>query len=185
MSDTVNIQWTCRQCGAQVITPDDVDPAPACPRCGGTMLWDELPEPTPSIEELEATYQRELRALDWDYFLTEAKREVSRTWEGAYEGHYFLGTVFSLVPSGKFWTVWANSNVDDDEMTRDSVWMEMLEEVAAEHGMYAFNGEGDPCDLFLGVSYATKTEAEADGATVVRGDWDDPDDWEEAEEETP
>jgi len=65
----------------------------------------------------------------------------------------FLGTVFSIMPSGKYWTWWASSNVDDEEMKADADYLEALEEEAGELGLFIFNGEGDPCDMFAGRTY--------------------------------
>ncbi len=66
------------------------------------------------------------------------------------EGCYYLGSVLSLTPSGKFYMPWACSNVTEAEVLLDEEWWEDLEEVAAEYGMYIFSGEGDPCDIFAG-----------------------------------
>jgi len=67
-------------------------------------------------------------------------------------GASFLGTVMSLVPSGKYWTAWASSNVTQAESDRDEAWMEALNSVADRHGGWIETGEGDPCDLFFAMT---------------------------------
>lgn len=60
----------------------------------------------------------------------------------------FLGTVFALLPSGKFYTPWACSNVTEDEARKDQEYIERLEVELEEIGCFLESGEGDPCDLF-------------------------------------
>lgn len=60
----------------------------------------------------------------------------------------FLGTVFALLPSGKFYAAFASGNVDDDEIKEDAAWRETVEAELEKLGMYFTTGEGDPCDLF-------------------------------------
>ena len=64
----------------------------------------------------------------------------------------FIGTVFALTPSGKYYVPWASSNVTDEEAEKDAAWYEALEELCSEHGLYLTSGEGDPCDLFIGMT---------------------------------
>ena len=78
----------------------------------------------------------------------------------------YLGTVFNIMPSGKFYMPWANSNVDacprckgagcdhcgdmgSREAFEDSIMQEAMEDYAGELGCTVESGEGDPCDLFL------------------------------------
>jgi len=60
----------------------------------------------------------------------------------------FLGTVFTLCPSGKFYTPFANSNVGYEEYVLDACWYDAMDTVFESHGMYVVSGDGDPCDLF-------------------------------------
>ena len=60
----------------------------------------------------------------------------------------FLGTVFALCPSGKYYTPWANSNVDYDEAILDACWYDAMDEVFEKHGFYVSSGEGSSTDLF-------------------------------------
>lgn len=60
----------------------------------------------------------------------------------------YLGTVFALMPSGKYYTPWANSNVTEDEASEDEKWREQVDEELESVGLHLISGEGDPCDLF-------------------------------------
>lgn len=78
----------------------------------------------------------------------------------------FLGTVFYIMPSGKYYQPFACSNVDvcgrckgdgcdycgglgSREAYEDSLMDEYLQEYANKAGAWVESGEGDPCDLFL------------------------------------
>lgn len=81
--------------------------------------------------------------------------EVAESEDNYHEGYpdtceaYFLGTVFAIMPSGKYYTAWANSNVTDQEAYQDQHMMDFLEEFAGIHNCWIESGMGDPCDLFL------------------------------------
>lgn len=77
---------------------------------------------------------------------------------GRQERHVFLGTVFALTPSGKYYMPWACSNVTEEEANQDEEWREAVEEELAKHGMFLTSGEGDPCDLFAGESRDVEDE---------------------------
>lgn len=78
----------------------------------------------------------------------------------------FLGTVFHIMPSGKYYTPFACSNVDvcgrckgegcnycghlgSREAYEDSLMEEYLRYYACKGRAWVESGEGDPCDLFL------------------------------------
>ena len=61
----------------------------------------------------------------------------------------YLGTCFDLLPSGKYYTPWANSNVSEEEANQDEEWYNEVEERLSAMGMYLESGEGDPCDLYI------------------------------------
>ena len=86
----------------------------------------------------------------------------------------FLGTVFDLMPSGKYYLPFACSNVEpcprckgtgkhsiyrqscdlcqgmgSREVLEDELMNEALERVAEGYGWFIESSEGDPCDLFL------------------------------------
>lgn len=77
----------------------------------------------------------------------------------------FLGTVFALLPSGKYYMPWAHSNVapcedcggkgcdacghvGSKEAHKDALWYARAEEELTTIGCALASGEGDPCDLF-------------------------------------
>lgn len=62
---------------------------------------------------------------------------------------YYLGTVFSLTPSGKYYMPWACSNVTDKEAEADSDWWDALDSYLEKFNMWSESGEGDPCDIFV------------------------------------
>ncbi len=72
----------------------------------------------------------------------------------------FIGTAFALAPSGKYYTPWANSNVDFGEAMLDAIWYDSMDEVLEKHEMYLCSGEGDPCDLFMTMEYKKEEIAE-------------------------
>ena len=74
-------------------------------------------------------------------------------WEPCEEGEgrvrrTFLGTCFTLTPSGKFYTPWACSNVTDEEVQADEEWCDAAQAELEAIGANLESGEGDPCDLF-------------------------------------
>lgn len=66
----------------------------------------------------------------------------------------FLGTRMALVPSGKYYTSWANSNVTEAEAEADEAWFEAVEAELATIKATLESGADDPCDLFV-VEYDT------------------------------
>jgi len=89
-----------------------------------------------NIENLK----EELESAEWDVDPDNPDMESRQV---------YLGTVFALYPSGKFYTPWANSNVTEAEAEKDEAWREKAEsELEAIHASLV-NGEGDPCDLFV------------------------------------
>ena len=86
-----------------------------------------------------------------EWALEEMKDYIALDFDDNIIASAFIGTVLGLSPSGKFWTWWASSNVDENEMEADRDYWEVFEELAYESGVYIFNGEGDPCDVFIGM----------------------------------
>jgi hypothetical protein len=80
--------------------------------------------------------REEIEGLDWHL--------TSDGWERG----VYLGTVFALTPSGKYYTSWACGNVTEEEAALDEEWYEAVEEQLAKQDLYLTSGEGDPCDLF-------------------------------------
>jgi len=61
----------------------------------------------------------------------------------------YVGSVFNLTPSGKYYMPWACSNVTSKEALKDECWFEALNSVLEAHGLWSQSGEGDPCDVFF------------------------------------
>jgi hypothetical protein len=118
--------------------------------------------------------------IDWESVVAELS---SQEWEdvelGIQERQVFLGTVFALYPSGKYYTPWACSNLDpcedcggkgcdecggigSREAHEDETFRETLEAEAEERGLWIAGGEGDPCDIFAGERRDTPDEDEDD-----------------------
>lgn len=101
--------------------------------------------------------------IDWEGI----KRELNGTEESVEDecGNkvkaLFLGSVFSLTPSGKYYTPWACGNVDEEEAKEDEEWWEALEKKAEENGLYITSGEGDPTDIIVGMTVEEAPEGEA------------------------
>lgn len=81
----------------------------------------------------------------------EMKENAERVTDG--EGNhilsYYLGTVFSLTPSGKYYQSFACGNVSEEEAEEDTEWYDAMETLCLENGANLEAGEGDPCDLFI------------------------------------
>lgn len=106
-------------------------------------------------EKLHQRYKEEIRGWDWEAIKTEAEGNaqermfpcVGRSDDEEYRGMIFLGTVFALSPSGKYYMPWTTNQTVRDEI-RDSAFYSALDDIAEEHGMWIESGEGDPCDIF-------------------------------------
>lgn len=61
----------------------------------------------------------------------------------------FIGSVFALTPSGKYYMPWACSNVTSAEADEDRDWYAQAEYELDSIGCCLVSGEGDPCDLFV------------------------------------
>ena len=94
-------------------------------------------------------YHKDILRWDWNDIVESAKSEPQEDYEGNTYGYQFLGTVFALSPSGKYYTPWANSNVTEREAYRDEQFYFALDDVASDKGGWIESGEGDPCDIFF------------------------------------
>lgn len=127
-----------------------------------------------SEKKLREQYETEIKSMYWGDIIAEAKDNVRlNNFSDELEGWAFLGTVFNTMPSGKYYTPFANSNVaacdicggagtvangeecpacgrlGSAEAFQDEIYMEILEKAADECGGTIQSGEGDPCDLFF------------------------------------
>lgn len=62
----------------------------------------------------------------------------------------YIGSVLSIFPSGKFYTPFANSNIENvREALIDECYREALESKLDSLGLWMESGEGDPLDTFF------------------------------------
>lgn len=123
------------------------------------------------IERLIPFYIKHVKAsIDWKQVLRDFKNpDYHEEVDGYIKCSSYLGSVFTIMPSGKYWTVWAASNVDQREQIKDTAFMWALEHVVTNkgnkepkddsfhgeyrglgnYGMMVESGEGDACDLFI------------------------------------
>ncbi len=103
--------------------------------------------------DLRERYTQEIAAWEWDALCIDALENCEPDPEspGVEIGRSFLGTVMSVLPSGKYYMPWCTNQTWRDEI-KDSLFMEILEQVADGHDMWLESGEGDPCDLFVCVT---------------------------------
>lgn len=71
----------------------------------------------------------------------------------------YIGAVQTLLPSGKYYTPFARSNVTDFEAEKDLIWWEKAEEEARKFECYLTNGTGSASDIFL-VMYIQEEDEE-------------------------
>ena len=78
-----------------------------------------------------------------------SKAEIETDNEGRKFRQVFIDTVFNLLPSGKFYTPYAHSNVTEEEAEKDEDWYAEAEFELDKINAFLVSGEGDPCDLFV------------------------------------
>lgn len=64
-------------------------------------------------------------------------------------GKLWIGSVFALLPSNKYWLSWAMGNVTEAGYIIDSIFMDRLDRYAENHDGWIESGEGDPTDLYF------------------------------------
>jgi hypothetical protein len=89
--------------------------------------------------------------IDWEGVLFDLDHaELSEDFEGNLIQEICIANILDIVPSGKYWTIWANSNVTDEEMQQDAEYMDKLMAEAESHGLYIHEGECDGLDVIAG-----------------------------------
>lgn len=101
------------------------------------------------VDRLARLYVPRVReALDWGKIRKDwAENREER--DGDIICSSYMGTVFQIMPSGKFWTIWAASNVTAREQIMDTAFNCAMEQVSSEAGCWIENSENDPCDLMI------------------------------------
>ncbi len=95
---------------------------------------------------MEAKYKKQFE--DIDFLEYEMDMGTVEGMDGEYKSLY-IGTVFNIMPSGKYYMPFACSNVSAKEALLDEIYMEVFDAVLLEHDMWLQPGEGDPCDMFV------------------------------------
>ncbi|MDD5059461.1 MAG: hypothetical protein WC516_09970 [Patescibacteria group bacterium] len=86
------------------------------------------------------------------------QEEIVRDENGeGYVRRNYLGSVFSIFPSGKFYMPWT-SNQTHRDVFKDEIFREVLESALEYEDMSLENGDGDPCDLFAVKYYSDPFE---------------------------
>lgn len=107
-------------------------------------------------DELYRRYRAQIEAWNWDAIVEDCRDPENQYVDARFPGDTqvigssYLGTVMNLYPSGKYYMPWCTNQTDDD-VARDSAYAEALEDVADAHDLYVFSGEGDPCDVYVGM----------------------------------
>lgn len=97
-------------------------------------------------------FENDPRDWDWDLAIANCLENEAYAEPGDdYPTHaLFLGSVMSIMPSGKYWTCFASGNVDEKEQEDDIAYQGLLEDCAALAGGWISNGlNGDYCDMFF------------------------------------
>lgn len=118
-----------------------------------------------SFNRLVSEYTAQIENdFDWDDIKESCKDSIDEYNEadyGDFIGRDYLGTVFSLMPSGKYYAAWTSNQSSYNEFI-DSAYSEALNKVADKHGLFVENGENDPCDLFACLVVAYDDTEEVD-----------------------
>lgn len=108
---------------------------------------------------LYAEYREQIEnKWKWDYIISELEARFEEYLMNEYEVKdygedpcygIFVGTVFNMTPSGKYYLPFACSNVTIKEALKDEIFWSALEDVLEEKELFWQSGEGDPCDVFF------------------------------------
>lgn len=110
--------------------------------------------------DLRADYEENIRSWDWAAIKADCLANSEEIC-GILTGYCWLGSVYLLTPSGKVYTFWTTNQTWRD-VVKDSLWWEILEEIADEHGMsigYPECGDGDGVYVGLCIGEAEESEA--------------------------
>ncbi len=114
------------------------------------LTWAEIYEAQDTANTLRLLGRLDT-GLNWDLILRDldwAEAESDEPDEPGIQS-IWIGTVFSLHPSGKYWTCISHANVTDAEAEADIAWCNLLEAEAEARDCWVELGEGDPCDVYI------------------------------------
>jgi hypothetical protein len=99
-------------------------------------------------EKLYHRYKEEIESWEWNKIKENA---IGNCFYDSYDScivaSEFLGTVFALTPSGKYYMPWTTNQTVKD-VIKDQAFHNALNDVAEKNGMCITCGECDPCDIF-------------------------------------
>jgi hypothetical protein len=82
----------------------------------------------------------DIRLWDWKYIAKVANTDIFFDNDGdQFIGSAWLGTIFGICPSGKFYMPFACSNVTEEEALQDELFYEALDTVAEENGLFIWH----------------------------------------------
>lgn len=105
-----------------------------------------------SFEDIVKAYHEAdlMESFNWKDIVADCADNVeSNDYGDSSVGRCFLGSVFALYPSGKYYTPFASGNVSESETYQDELFADALETIAESFGGWIESGEGDPCDIFF------------------------------------
>jgi hypothetical protein len=121
-------------------------------------------------------FENDPRDWDWEAASKECRENEASAGDdpGGDPFHaLFFGSVMSIMPSGKYWTCFASSNVTESEQEEDVTYHELLEACASEAGGWIENGlNGDYCDMFFCLPVEESNQLELDLDESMDGDHD-------------
>jgi len=95
-------------------------------------------------------YKRDIENWDWPGLIADLQAQDTSPFEfdQIETESTFIGTVFALAPSGKYYVPYASHNVTDAQIDDDTAFYRALDDVAESQGCFIENGP-DPCDILL------------------------------------
>jgi len=108
-------------------------------------------------EILKAKYRKEISSWNWTGLKADCEKAeptvdiFSDDYPNGKTYMTFIGTVFVIMPSGKYYMPWTTNQTKHD-VEKDTAFGEVLDEIASDHGLFVTSGEGSASDLFVGYS---------------------------------
>lgn len=117
-----------------------------------TEIWDKH-----GVFDLMATkYGKQIeKEFDWDYIQAILNNPdddmiVDDEWNDVKYASLYIGSILSIMPSGKYYMPFACSNIENvREALLDECYQDALNEKLEELGLWCESGEGDPLDVFF------------------------------------
>lgn len=101
-------------------------------------------------------YHAEITAWNWPSIQKRCEDNLETDPDDSSQqvGYAWIGTVFGVMPSGKFYMPWTTNQTSSD-VHRDCAFTAALEDIAEEYGLFVGSPDGaDGADMHIGVSQA-------------------------------